>query len=732
MKTRSIILYISLISLLMVILFSLLFNHFTQSKNKLLLKNGYSDLKNEAENIYEAKRNLSEKCVFDYSFWDDLLVATSKKDTNWINIHFLPSLPNYDINYVWILNKNGELVYAKDATLKIELPFLNIDTSSFLNELKKNPFKTFHTLYQDNILQIIVAPIQPSGDLSRVSEQQGYLVCAQKYDTIFTQKLSKISSNIQYSIDYKNEPLKDSIDDRRNMLNYNKVVYDFLGKPIGSINARKNLEVITTYRNYLRSYSWLYLSILIGLLFWYYQFMRIKILKPIRILSDALNKKDGTELGYLKARRDEFADIAFLIDDSFEKNRKLEAEIESRLKTEEALKKSAGELERATIDKIRAEQDRIAKAEFLSTMSHEIRTPINGVIGITNLLKTENLTAKQHELVNTLAFSSSHLLSILTDILDLSKIESGNLTFDYVTFNLKALCKSVQTLHNANASAKGIYLNFKTNDEGNEYLAGDSVRLCQILNNLLSNAIKFTSKGGVTLSYTILPQVGNHKKQVIEFSVEDTGIGIANNKLDTIFESFSQANRTITSNYGGTGLGLTITKKLIELQGGTIAVTSNVGVGTIFTFSLNFDTVNINSYQNEKEAKNYTNYDLKGLKILVAEDNKINAIVLNKFLDKWNVKMDLVLNGQEAIQKLDQNTYDIILMDLHMPIMDGRDATAFIRNHIHKAYHKIPIIALTADATSETQKSILACGFNEYVSKPFNPEALYKVLEKYK
>jgi signal transduction histidine kinase/CheY-like chemotaxis protein len=732
MKTRSIILYISLISLSLVVLFSFIFNQATQSKNKLLLKNGYVDLKSEANNIYESKSNLSEKCVFDYSFWDDLLTATAKSDTNWINVHFTPSLSNYDINYVWILNKTGAVVYNKNAASKTNVPFIIIDKSNFLNELDKNPFKSFHIKYQGNILQLIVAPIQPSGDLSRVSAQQGYLICGKIYDTIYTQNLSKISSNIQYKIEAITNQIKDSIDGSNNVLNYNKPLFDFWGKQIASISAEKRLDMITTYKTYLRNYSLLYLSILIGLLFWYYQFMRIKILKPIRILSDALNKKDGSHLGYLKARRDEFADIAFLIDDSFEKNKKLEAEIEARLKTEEALKKSAVELERATIDKIRAEQDRIAKAEFLSTMSHEIRTPINGVIGITNLLKTENLTEKQHELVNTLAFSSTHLLSILTDILDLSKIESGNLTFDKVTFNLNDICKSIQTLHSANATAKGIYLNFKSDGNTAEYLSGDSVRLCQILNNLLGNAIKFTEKGGVLLSCALLPNEIENRKQLIEFTIEDSGIGIDNDKLDTIFESFSQADRTITSNYGGTGLGLTITKKLIELQGGTIVVKSTLGVGTIFTFTLSYDLVDTSNYHSEKDAKNFINNNLEGLRILVAEDNKINAIVLNKFLDKWNVKMDLVLNGQEAIEKLESSTYDIILMDLHMPIMDGRAATRFIRNNTQKSYHTIPIIALTADATSETQKSILDCGFNQYVSKPFNPEALYRVLENYK
>jgi hypothetical protein len=201
--------------------------------------------------------------------------------------------------------------------------------------------------------------------------------------------------------------------------------------------------------------------------------------------------------------------------------------------------------------------------------------------------------------------------------------------------------------------------------------------------------------------------------------------------MNTIFEGFSQADRTISTNYGGTGLGLTITKKLIELQGGNISVKSKLNQGTSFTFCLTFDTVVTEEYKSSKIEKAHSVYDLNGLHILVAEDNKVNAIILNKFLDKWNVKMDLVVNGEEALEKLATHKYDLILMDLHMPVLDGKEATALIRNNKALYNHNKPIIALTADATTETKKLILESGFDQYVTKPFNPDILYEVLEKY-
>jgi signal transduction histidine kinase/ActR/RegA family two-component response regulator len=489
------------------------------------------------------------------------------------------------------------------------------------------------------------------------------------------------------------------------------------------------LSEISVYNDYFGKYSLIYLSLFLLLGIAYYRFIGVKVLKPIAILSDALNNKDGTCLEKLKIKNDEFGNIAGLLDDSFKNTKKLNEEIVLRKKSESKLKVAAVELENATVEKIIAEQGKKAKGDFLSTMSHEIRTPINGVIGIANLLKTEDLKPSQLDLVDTLVFSSNYLLSILTDILDFSKIEAGNLTFDSVQFNLKEICKNVLSLNQANAKNKNLLLMLNADEQVAEYLKGDSLRLCQVLNNIIGNAIKFTNSGNVTLSYRVVNKKDD--QQTIEFTIQDSGIGIAANKLDSIFDSFSQADRTISTNYGGTGLGLTISKKLIEMQGGNIFVTSEVNKGTTFTFTLRFNEVNAAEYKAEKYERKNSALNLDGLKVLVAEDNNINAMILHKFLDKWNVKMDLAINGKEVLEKLSGNEYDLVLMDLHMPLMGGEEATNIIRNNASALYKSIPIIALTADATTETQKIMLASGFDNYLTKPFNPDKLYNLLEEY-
>jgi signal transduction histidine kinase/CheY-like chemotaxis protein len=729
MKTRSLIITLSVIASILVLLFSYVFKYAASSKDKLLLEDSYVELKTGTTNILQSKTSIIEKFVFDISYWTELLNATAKADTTWFDKEFVSSVKNYGLNYVWILNEQKNLVYNKNVDINSDIDFFNIDTASLFEALEKKYFQNFCVNFNGNITQIIISPIQPTSDPQRLTKPAGYLICGKRYDAAFLKEFTNISPSTNFSIIENLNVITDSIDYKKYNANYKQYFNDFYGKKIAALQATKNFNVIGSYNENLKTYILLYLIFLFILLIIFYHFLRIKVLNPIGILSNALSKKDGTKLGILKSKKDEFADLAYMIDDSFVKNEQLQLEIDLRKKTEEELKKSSVELERATIDKIRAEQDKIAKAEFLSTMSHEIRTPINGVIGVANLLKSENLTPAQKELVNTLSFSSNHLLAVLTDILDFSKIESGNITFDAVQFNLQEVCKNVVALYHPSASEKNINLTLEDDKEVAEYITGDSVRLCQILNNLVGNAIKFTDSGKIILSYKLVNKIDDIL--TVSFSITDTGIGIATEKLHTIFDSFSQADKSIATSYGGTGLGLAITKKLIELQGGNIQVNSVVNKGSVFTFQLSFNIVNTITYKAEKITREHSISNLNGLRILVAEDNKINALILNKFLLKWNAAMELAVNGEEAVEKLKNNTYDLILMDLHMPVMDGREATKLIRENKEASYNAIPIIALTADATNETQKQILALGFNEYVTKPFNPNNLYAVLEKF-
>ncbi len=372
----------------------------------------------------------------------------------------------------------------------------------------------------------------------------------------------------------------------------------------------------------------------------------------------------------------------------------------------------------------------MAKSNFLSTMSHEIRTPINGVIGITNLLLEEDLTAIQKEYINTLNFSAQHLTTIVSDILDFSKIESGNFTFEKVSFNLEQVCQNIFKLFQSSAKEKDLQYEFVPAPIEEFSLYGDHVRLSQVLSNLLSNAIKFTQQGSVHFSYSVKEQTD--KNITITFIIKDSGIGITPIQQGRIFESFLQADDTVTRMYGGTGLGLTISKRLVEMQQGKIFVESEYGRGSAFSVEIAFDK---HSFTDEKfAAAHLVKTDktiLNGMKILVAEDNKINAMVLVRFLDKWKITSKIAGNGQKAVDILQEEDFDLVLMDLQMPVLDGREATKVIRNLHNKKINSIPIVALTADALIESQRALLNNGFNDCITKPFNPDTLFKMLQKY-
>ncbi|QHT68867.1 PAS domain S-box protein [Rhodocytophaga rosea] len=389
-------------------------------------------------------------------------------------------------------------------------------------------------------------------------------------------------------------------------------------------------------------------------------------------------------------------------------------------------KKWEEELMRA---KQQAEETALTKQQFLSTMSHELRTPMNAVIGLTHLLLLENPLPDQVENLQMLKFSSENLLALINDILDFSKIEAGKVSLENVNFSIRSLVISIINSLQLKANEKGIALVMRIDEQIPQLVTGDPVRLTQILNNLLSNAIKFTQKGSVTLSIALEQVLSNHVQ--LHFSVTDTGIGIPADKLTHIFESFSQAGNDTTRKYGGTGLGLAITKRLLELQGSTIQVESTLGEGSTFYFSLKIGS----TIAGQEKASLYANTEkfitLESLRLLLVEDNEINQMIATKFLTKWNIYPDYANNGREAVEKVKQNHYDVILMDLQMPEMNGYEATHTIRSFGEERFKQIPIIALTADAVIDVKERAIAAGMSDFITKPFNPDELYQKLVRY-
>ncbi len=398
----------------------------------------------------------------------------------------------------------------------------------------------------------------------------------------------------------------------------------------------------------------------------------------------------------------------------------------------EAIKNSDGQIVglKGTDQDITAQkQATIAKSEFLSSMSHEIRTPINGVIGIANLLMEEQLSPTQREYVDTLKFSAQHLSSIVSDILDFSKIESGKLIFERIPFNLAKVTSHVFRLFENSAKDKSISLTFIPDPRIKHLLTGDYVRLSQVLSNLLSNAIKFTDKGSVKFAYTLMEET--ESSVWVRFTVKDTGVGIPEQQLEQVFDNFVQADVSTSRKYGGTGLGLTISKKLIEQQGGTISVESTVGQGSTFSVEMKYEKQEILPSPIVPNLPAKQPMNLHGTHFLIAEDNSVNVLVLTALLKKWEAQYTVAQDGQEAIDFMKKDDFDAIIMDIQMPNVDGKEATQVIRQFTDDRKRNIPIIAFTAEASIEFHQEYLNCGFNDCVTKPFKPEHLYNILKKY-
>lgn len=366
-----------------------------------------------------------------------------------------------------------------------------------------------------------------------------------------------------------------------------------------------------------------------------------------------------------------------------------------------------------------AEKSKKFIEQFLANMSHEIRTPMNAIIGFTNLLLKKNLNNENLEYVGIIKNSGENLLRIINDILDISKIESGMMTFEEHPINLQQLLSSLKSMLLEKAKEKKLSLNIECDSNLPEIVLGDPTRLTQILVNLVGNAIKFTSKGGVTVYAKLIKE--ESKIYHIEFSIEDTGIGIAEDKLNLIFERFTQAESTTTRHYGGTGLGLSIVKMLVELQGGEINVKSEIDKGSTFKFILPFKKTTKTVAIEVKDTAKFNIQKLSQKHILLVEDNTINVKFLFALFNNYNLKPDHAENGKVALEMVKTKKYDIILMDIEMPEMDGYETTRAIRNNLKS---EVPIIAMTANVMSGEKEKCLQLGMNDYISKPINEELL--------
>lgn len=668
--------------------------------------------------IIDLKSKSLLNLIYDYSYWDEMIAFSKTLDEKWAAENIGASLQTYETDAVWLYDKDLNLVYttnkSNDRTLK--LPLSKEDMKSVINT---NFFAHFFINTGGGLTEIAMAPIQPSSDIQRLTTPQGYLIGGRFWTDDFIENLSQLT-NSQISLS-TNTKYSDTLR-KSNLYVFENTIplKDWSGSTLSKIKAITSSDYIREFHIYsqYQFFATIVFIVLVILLILMYLFKLLN--KPLKAITESLERESLEPIKELQSKKNEFGEMARLVSEFFKNKESLLDEIDMRTKAETELINNQGELIKA---KEKAEELSKIKSNLLANLSHEFRTPLSGIIGISELLKEEVHNTEQYKLLNDITVSGKRLHDTLNSVLMLAQFESTDISIHNEKFNLSLEVTDYFNKYKYKAEEKNLDLKIII-EEDDVYVDTDKDLLKNVLFNLFDNAVKFTNEGSIkiVLSTKIINNTLN-----AEISVIDTGIGISDKNIGIIFEEFRQASEGFTRNYEGTGLGLTLSNKIMKYLGGDITCSSEPGVGSIFTINMPaFKIINVYT-QPEKEISAEKE---KLLNILFVEDNLSNQYVFKKFIET-SVNVDFASNGEIAIEFVNIKKYDLIFLDINLGAgIDGIEVLKRIRKI--ESYKNTPIIALTGYAMEHDRENFLSNGFDYFVMKPFGRSDLMNVINEVK
>jgi signal transduction histidine kinase/ActR/RegA family two-component response regulator len=652
--------------------------------------------------------------VFDYTYWDAMVEFARHRDPTWGKANIADSFPVFGIEYAWIYDVNFNRVYAMPSA-KGEPPE---PTAEQVRTATDRAW--FSRFYERDgtgaVVEYYTAPLQPTGDAARRTPPQGWLVAARRLSSGFSTRLTEaIAGTVRLRpLPAGRPPVARA--DSAEQIDLARTLSDAAGAPVAVIEVAIDEPSLRVMRESLQSYNHIYLVFAAFNLALLSVFVVVWMRNPLRRVAQSLDRHDLAPVTrYLDAKH-EFGTIARLIRNFFKQREALISEVQRRTLSENHLREARDLADRSSR----------AKADFLSVMSHELRTPLNIVIGYAAMLLDEHPRADQREPLAAMKFAAEHLLALINDVLDFSKIDAGRLVLEERPFDPAALAGTLVRAFEPQARGKALTVAAVIGADLPAHVVGDQFRLAQILSNLLSNAIKFTPSGSVTL--TVESEGGDEQTACIRFRVSDTGIGIPHDKQAAVFEPFTQANSDTSRRFGGTGLGLSIVRRLVQVMGSEVEVESTPGRGSTFSFLLALPRVD-GEQPAETPAVPLASVD--GRRVLVVEDNVVSRQLSARLLARWGVDVEVVADGAQAVAEAARKPFDLILMDLHMSGMNGFEATARIRGDQTNPNATTPILAFTSDPTGGDVSTARAAGFTDAIRKPVDPARLRAVLDRY-